>query len=78
MNRSLLLLTLLLAGPAQAYVILESKYHVEVSPGMFDDQLVLKCDNGRKLTVSWDAKLSEVCGEVIIPKSAAAHSERDA
>jgi hypothetical protein len=75
MNRSLLFLALLLAGPAQAYVILESKYHVEVSPGVFDDQLILKCDNGRKLTVSWDARLSEVCGEVIIPRAAAAPSE---
>lgn len=71
MNRTLLLLvTALVAGPAQAYVILESKYHVEVSPGVFEDQLVLKCDNGKKLTVAWEARLSEACGEVQIPKSA--------
>ncbi len=70
MNRTpLFLLALLLAGPAQAYVILESKYRVEVSPGVFEDQLVLKCDSGRKITVPWDARLSEVCGEVNIPKS---------
>lgn len=73
MNRALLLLlTALLAGPAQAYVILESKYHVEVEPGKFEDQLVLKCDNGRKISVGWDARLSEVCGEVVIPKGAVA------
>jgi hypothetical protein len=72
MNRILLFTALLLAGPAQAYVILESKYRVEVSPGVFEDQLVLKCDNGRKITVAWEARLSEACGEVDIPRGAAA------
>ena len=72
MNRSLLFAVLLLAGQAQAYVILESKYRVEVKPGVFEDQLVLKCDNGRKLTVPWEARLSEACGEVEIPRAVAA------
>jgi hypothetical protein len=72
MNRFLLFAVLLLAGQAQAYVILESKYHVEVKPGVFEDQLVLKCDNGRQITVPWEARLSESCGEVIIPRAAAA------
>jgi hypothetical protein len=72
--------TLLLAGQAQAYVILESKYRVEVKPGVFEDQLVLKCDNGKKITVPWEARLSEVCGEVDIPRAvagAAAAAPRD-
>jgi hypothetical protein len=71
MNRSLLFAALLLAGQAQAYVILESKYRVEVKPGVFQDQLVLKCDNGRKMTVPWEARLSEACGEVEIPRAGA-------
>ena len=70
MNRFLLLFAaLFLAGQAQAYVILESKYRVELKPGVFEDQLVLKCDNGRKITVPWEARLSEACGEVDIPKA---------
>jgi hypothetical protein len=72
MYRSLLFAALFLAGQAQAYVILESKYRVEVKPGVFQDQLVLKCDNGRKLTVPWEARLSEACGEVDIPRAGAA------
>jgi hypothetical protein len=72
MHRTLLFAAILLSGPAQAYVILESKYRVEVSPGVFEDQLVLKCDNGRKITVPWEARLSEACGEVDIPRGAAA------
>ncbi len=72
MNRYLLCFaTLLLAGQAQAYVILESKYRVEVKPGVFEDQLVLKCDNGKKITVPWEARLSEACGEVDIPRAGA-------
>ena len=78
MNRFLLFAALFLAGPAQAYVILESKYRVEVKPGMFQDQLVLKCDNGRKITVPWEARLSEACGEVEIPRGAAAAAADDA
>jgi hypothetical protein len=80
MNRSLLCFfaTLLLAGQAQAYVILESKYRVEVKPGVFEDQLVLKCDSGKKITVPWEARLSEACGEVDIPRAGtAAAAPRD-
>ncbi len=75
MNRFLLFAGLLLAGQAQAYVILESKYRVEVKPGQFEDQLVLKCDNGRKITVPWEARLSEACGEVEIPRPGAAAAQ---
>jgi len=64
MKRFLLLVTVLTAAPAQAYEILESHYRVETSPGVLEDQLVLRCDDGRKLTVSWEARLSEACGEV--------------
>jgi hypothetical protein len=53
----------LAAGTVQAYQILESRYHVEVTPGTFQDQLVLKCDNGKTITVPWEAKLYEACGE---------------
>jgi hypothetical protein len=77
-NRFLLLFaTLFLAGQAQAYVILESKYRVELKPGVFEDQLVLKCDNGRKITVPWEARLSEACGEVDIPKRGEAVTQDD-
>lgn len=71
MHRALLFAAVVLSFPAQAYVILESKYRVEVAPGVFEDQLVLKCDNGRQITVPWEARLSEACGEVDIPRTAA-------
>jgi hypothetical protein len=44
---------------------------------VFEDQLVLKCDNGRKLTVPWEARLSEACGEVDIPRAAQAAAPKD-
>jgi hypothetical protein len=53
----------LASGAACAYEIIESRYRVEVAPGKFQDQLVLKCDNGRTVTVPWEAKLYEACGE---------------
>jgi hypothetical protein len=55
---------LLSAAPAlHAYQIIEGRYKVEVSPGVFQDQLVVRCDDGHTLTVSWDTKLAEACGE---------------
>lgn len=55
---------LLCAAPAlHAYQIVEGKYRVETAPGVFEDQLVVRCDDGRTLTVSWDTKLAEICGE---------------
>jgi hypothetical protein len=55
---------LLCAAPAlQAYQIIEGRYKVEVSPGVFQDQLVVRCDDGHTLTVSWDTKLAQACGE---------------
>jgi hypothetical protein len=53
----------LASGAACAYEIIESRYRVEIAPGQFQDQLVLKCDNGRQVTVPWEAKLYEACGE---------------
>jgi hypothetical protein len=59
-----------------AYQIIEGRYRVEVSPGVFEDQLVVRCDDGRTLTVSWETKLAEACGESLMggpaPKGARA------
>jgi hypothetical protein len=66
----------LASGTAGAYEITESRYRVEVAPGKFQDQLVLKCDNGRTVIVPWDAKLYEACGEDVVGHPArAGHNE---
>ena len=55
---------LVLAAPAlYAYQIVEGRYRVETAPGVFEDQLVVRCDDGRTLTVPWETKLAEACGE---------------
>ena len=46
-----------------AYQILESRFHVEVAPDKYVDQLVLRCEDGRQITVPWQSKLAEACGE---------------
>jgi len=46
-----------------AYQILESRFHVEVAPNKFVDQLVLRCEDGHQVTVPWQSKLAESCGE---------------
>ncbi len=46
-----------------AYQILESRFHVEVAPNKYVDQLVLRCEDGRQITVPWQSKLAESCGE---------------
>ena len=46
-----------------AYQILESRFHVEVAPNKYVDQLVLRCEDGRQVTVPWQSKLAESCGE---------------
>ena len=46
-----------------AYQIVEGRYRVETSPGVFEDQLVVRCDDGRTLTVPWETRLAETCGE---------------
>lgn len=60
----------------RAYQIIEGRYRVEVSPGVFEDQLVVRCDDGRTLTVTWETKLAEACGESLMggpaPKGARA------
>ena len=53
----------LAGGNALAYQILESRFHVEVAPNKFVDQLVLRCEDGRQVTVPWQSKLAESCGE---------------
>jgi hypothetical protein len=46
-----------------AYQIIASHYHVEVEPDKFVDQLVLRCEDGKEITVPWQSKLAESCGE---------------
>jgi hypothetical protein len=46
-----------------AYQIVESRFHVEVAPNKYVDQLVLRCEDGRQITVPWQSKLAESCGE---------------
>ena len=46
-----------------AYQIVESRFHVEVGPNKYVDQLVLRCEDGRQITVPWQSKLAESCGE---------------
>jgi len=68
-----LVLALTLAGSeALAYRIVEGRYRVEVAPGAFQDQLVVRCDDGRQLTVAWETKLREACGESLMGGSATA------
>ena len=63
-------ITLLVAGALAlagsdllAYQILESHFHVEIAPDKYVDQLVLRCEDGRQITVPWQSKLAEACGE---------------
>ncbi len=63
-TRILFATTLLLAAPAlHAYQIVEGRYRVETSPGVYEDQLVVRCDDGRTLKVAWETRLAEACGE---------------
>jgi hypothetical protein len=55
-------LTLASSSP-MAYQIVESRFHVEVAPNKYVDQLVLRCEDGRQVTVPWQSKLAESCGE---------------
>ena len=50
-------------GPAHAYRIVEGRYRVEVAPGVQQDQLVVRCNDDRLLTVAWDTNLGEACDE---------------
>jgi hypothetical protein len=59
----------LLAAGANAYQIVEGRYRVEVAPGVFQDQLVVRCDDGESITVPWDTKLAEACGESLMGES---------
>ncbi len=53
----------LASGDLLAYQILESHFHVEVAPNKYVDQLILRCEDGRQVTVPWQSKLAESCGE---------------
>jgi hypothetical protein len=81
--------TLLVAGALtlassslMAYQIVESRFHVEVAPNKYVDQLVLRCEDGRQVTVPWQSKLAESCGEdlmgnVTVPPAKAAAAPID-
>jgi hypothetical protein len=74
-DRAVVAAALLLASAGlHAYQIIEGRYRVEVSPGTYEDQLVVRCDDGRTLTVRWETKLAEACGEGLMggpaPKAA--------
>jgi hypothetical protein len=53
----------LLSCSASAYQIVQSHFHVEVAPNKYVDQLVLRCEDGKEITVPWQSKLAESCGE---------------
>jgi len=74
-DRALAAAALLLASSGlYAYQIIEGRYRVETSPGVFQDQLVVRCDDGRTLTVPWETRLAEACSEGLmgepLPKAA--------
>jgi hypothetical protein len=74
-DRALAAAALLLAsGALHAYQIIEGRYRVETSPGVFQDLLVVRCDDGRTLTVPWETRLAEACNEGLmgepLPKAA--------
>jgi len=60
----------LATGAVHAYQIIEGKYRVETSPGVFQDQLVVRCEDGRQLTLPWETKLREACGEGLMGAAA--------
>jgi hypothetical protein len=63
-TRILVAVALASASPLlYAYQIVEGRYRVETAPGVFEDQLVVRCDDGRTLTVPWETRLAEACGE---------------
>jgi hypothetical protein len=71
-DRAVAAMALLLAsGGLHAYQIIEGRYRVEVAPGTYEDQLVVRCDDGRTLIVRWETKLAEACGESLMGGRAA-------
>jgi len=64
-----LAIVLIAAAPAHAYRIVEGKYRVEIAPDVFQDQLVVRCDNGRELTLPWESDLRKACGESLLGSS---------
>ena len=53
----------LASGNLLAYEIVGSHYHVEVEPNKFIDQLILRCEDGHRITVPWQSNLADACGE---------------
>ena len=71
----------LVSGNVMSYEIIGSHYHVEVEPNKFIDQLVLRCEDGHEITVPWQSKLADACGEDLMgnvtrtrPKTGATHA----
>ncbi|MCW5622081.1 MAG: hypothetical protein KIS79_13325 [Burkholderiales bacterium] len=52
-----------LHATAGGYQIIEGRYRVEIAPGTYQDQLVVRCQDGRTLTVPWETRLREACSE---------------
>ncbi|HYL18243.1 MAG TPA: hypothetical protein VEV20_06160 [Burkholderiales bacterium] len=68
----------LLSCNASAYQIIQSHFHVEVGPNKYVDQLVLRCEDGKEITVPWQSKLAESCGEDLIGNVTRPHADAKA
>lgn len=71
MNPRLLIaaLTCLCAADAFAYKIIEARYAVETPNGR-RDQIVVRCDDGRVLTLPWEARPGDACAETAAARAA--------
>jgi hypothetical protein len=68
----------LLSCNASAYQIIQSHFHVEVAPNKYVDQLVLRCEDGKEITVPWQSKLAESCGEDLMGNVTRPHADAKA
>lgn len=71
MNTRLLIaaLTWLGAADAFAYKIIDARYAVETPRGP-RDQIVVRCDDGRVLTLAWEARPGDACAETTAARAA--------
>lgn len=71
MNTRLLIaaLTCLCAADASAYKIIEARYAVETPRGP-RDQIIVRCDDGRVLTLPWEARPGDACAETAAARAA--------
>lgn len=71
MNTRLLIaaLTCLCAADAYAYKIVEARYAVETPRGP-RDQIIVRCDDGRVLTLPWEARPGDACAETAAARAA--------